>query len=142
MVCIGPGPGDPSDVCHKMNTIRRVLQFILDNNIKCLCVCLGLQCLAYVLGLQLQKKQFPRQGVQAEVSVFGSTELVGFYNSFFVKEDKEKLQSLGAEWNADDETGEVFCMRTATVCAFQFHPESILTKNGINILRDAITKLL
>ncbi|MBE1114207.1 hypothetical protein IH744_27405, partial [Escherichia coli] len=46
-----------------------------------LAVCLSHQVLSLCLGLDLQRRQEPNQGVQKQIDLFGAAERVGFYNT-------------------------------------------------------------
>ncbi len=45
-------------------------------------MCLSHQVLSLCLGLDLQRRQEPNQGVQKQIDLFGAAERVGFYNTF------------------------------------------------------------
>uniref|UniRef100_A0A0G4F1S3 anthranilate synthase n=1 Tax=Chromera velia CCMP2878 TaxID=1169474 RepID=A0A0G4F1S3_9ALVE len=143
LVIVGPGPGDPAcPHSDRMKVVRRVVQRLLDTNQEFLCVCLGHQCLGLQLGLEICKKDFPQQGEQKMLSVFGKQQRVGFYNSFFVKASDQLATTMGFEVSEDPETREIYAMRNNQLVAFQFHPESILTENGFEIIKDATSYLL
>jgi 2-amino-4-deoxychorismate synthase len=147
LVVMGPGPGDPRDVNHpKIATMRRMVRQSLDQRLPLLAICLGHQVLSTLLGFPLVRRPAPNQGTQVTVDFFGRDESCGFYNSFAAvsRESRVALPSgLGtAEISQDPVTGEVHAMRGAGFSSLQFHPESVLTQNGVEILRELVGDLL
>jgi phenazine biosynthesis protein phzE len=106
---------------------------------KALFICLGHQILCRCLGYAVQKKDKPLQGSQLEIDLFGDREKVGFYNTFAAwrtsGESRHDCATLG-------ESDELAAIKGETFIGFQFHPESILTKNGFVILQQALAHLL
>eukprot|EP00916_Digyalum_oweni_P010798 GHVL01017966.1.p2 GENE.GHVL01017966.1~~GHVL01017966.1.p2 ORF type:complete len:400 (-),score=68.17 GHVL01017966.1:3126-4325(-) len=142
LVVLGPGPGDPRNNTPKMETIKRVAKRIIDEERKCLCVCLGHQCMSLLWGLELIKKDKPLQGVQIEIDLFGKKETVGCYNSFYSKWNENIQIPNLIEYSSSSSSGEVYSIYTKNILTFQFHPESILTMNSVNILQGALERLL
>jgi len=136
LIVLGPGPGDPRDMSDARIAKATALcrRFIAQNK-PLLCVCLGHQILCNVLGLPLAKKQRPFQGAQELIEFFGSPERVGFYNTFAGKVDGKERD---IEISFDEPTGEIHALRGKGFCGVQFHPESILTTNGIRIVHDVM----
>eukprot|EP00922_Rhytidocystis_sp_ex-Travisia-forbesii_P059682 GHVS01088492.1.p1 GENE.GHVS01088492.1~~GHVS01088492.1.p1 ORF type:complete len:467 (-),score=68.37 GHVS01088492.1:135-1535(-) len=145
LVVVGPGPGDPmSASCLKMLTLQSIFQQHLlpqstTTTTPFVCVCLGQQCLGRSVGLRLSKKLVPLQGVQRRIDLFGAQEYVGFYNSFFVHHDPQHEFLADVEVSVED--GEIYAMRSKKFVSFQFHPESLLTRNGPDIIGDALRHL-
>ena len=139
LIVLGPGPGDPSDMSDpriaKANALCR--QFV-DQKKPLLCVCLGHQILCNTLGLPLGKKKRPFQGAQELIDFFGSPERVGFYNTFAGKIDGKPRD---IEISFDEPTGEIHSLRGKGFWGVQFHPESILTTNGMRIVHDVMRYL-
>jgi phenazine biosynthesis protein phzE len=136
LVLVGPGPGDPTDVSDpKMATVHRYVDQLLASGRKFLAVCLGHQILCHRLGMPVVRVDPPLQGVQQNVDLFGRSEACGFYNTFFAMAPPEAPPGL----EVSIETGRrVSALRSAQFVSFQFHVESVLTTNGMNILRDAL----
>jgi len=141
VVVLGPGPGDPRDLSDpriaKANALCRAF---LEQQKPLLCVCLGHQILCHTLGLPLAKKQKAFQGAQERIDLWGQNETVGFYNTFTGKVDG--VSRGGMEISFDEQTGEVHALRGPAYLGLQFHPESILTTNGLRIVQDALLHLL
>ncbi len=140
IVFIGPGPGNQSDKRDpKMRKLTAVTQQLRESGRPFVAVCLGHQELCRQLGYSIKKKHIPTQGAQQEIDYFGTKELVGNYNSFCAKNG---LVIDGVDVCENRETGEIHALRHAHFSSFQFHPESILTKNGFQILAGEVKRLL
>ncbi|CAL9417442.1 Isochorismate synthase MenF [Streptomyces sp. enrichment culture] len=144
-VVLGPGPGDPSDPADpKMRLLRGLARELLAGHAGGLLgVCLGHELIAAELGLPLVRKAEPAQGAQVEVDLFGGAEVVGFYNTFTAACDDAaaaRLAARGVEVARDRATGEVHALRSASggFAGVQFHPESVLTLRGADLLHDLL----
>ncbi|GAA4954633.1 phenazine-specific anthranilate synthase component I [Yinghuangia aomiensis] len=142
LLLVGPGPGDPRHVLdRKMRTMGAAVRRRLDAGGPMLGVCLGHQLIAAELGLELVRKHTPYQGKQVGIDFFGRNEKVGFYNTFSAVEPRRA--PYGLEFAADPESGQIHAMRAKglRVAGVQFHPESVLTANGITIVREVLGAL-
>ncbi|GAA2813950.1 phenazine biosynthesis protein PhzE [Kitasatospora paracochleata] len=147
LVLVGPGPGDPRAACDaKIATLRALTRQLLDSDRPFLSVCLGHQVLAGELGLPLVRKARPNQGRQQVVDLFGRLRRVGFYNSFAALADRDDVTPRGRAGTVavsrDAATGEVHGLRGPHFRSLQFHPESVLSTDGFDILRESVTGLL
>lgn len=144
-VVLGPGPGDPADSADpKMRMLRALARDLLATHRGgILGVCLGHELLAAELGLPLIRKAEPAQGAQTRIGLFGAEEVVGFYNTYTAHCSDElaaRLAADGVEVSRDPATGEVHALRSAAGFAgVQFHPESVLTLRGADLLRELLT---
>eukprot|EP01068_Selenidium_serpulae_P008967 Selendium_serpulae@DN5119_c0_g1_i1.p1 len=127
-----------------MATIRRVIANLLhpQSTQKFLCVCLGFQHLGDALGFNVVRKPQPQQGRQLCISLFGERQLVGFYNSFSVQFCEEVPIPRGVELSYDPNSRDLWAVRGERYAGFQFHPESILTQNGFQIVTAALEHVL
>ncbi|HLR84757.1 MAG TPA: anthranilate synthase family protein [Nocardioidaceae bacterium] len=142
LVVVGPGPGDPrDDTAPKVQAMDAVVDQLLVAKKPFLAVCLGHQLLAKALGFDIAYKDIVFQGTQSVLPVNGRNETVGFYNTF-VARTPESGPPHGVEVEADPETGDIHALRGPHYRGLQFHAESILTRGGDAILRDAVTDLL
>ncbi|MDD2325072.1 MAG: anthranilate synthase family protein [Alphaproteobacteria bacterium] len=140
MVVLGPGPGDPRDQSDpRIAKATALCRDFLAQKKPLLCICLGHQILCNVLGLPLAKKQRPFQGAQELIDFFGKPERVGFYNTFAGKMDGK--ERAGVEISFDAPTGEIHALRGPSFAGLQFHPESILTTNGMRIVHEVIRSI-
>jgi phenazine biosynthesis protein phzE len=146
LVVVGPGPGDPRDQTDpKIAHLRRVLRDLLTSGQPFLAVCLSHQVLSALLGLELIRRTEPNQGVQKEITLFGRKVRVGFYNTFASRSDTAVTQCVGLpeiETSRDEETGQVHALRSKGFRSLQFHPESVLSPDGLAILREMVKELL
>jgi phenazine biosynthesis protein phzE len=137
---VGPGPGNPNDTeSEKIAINRRIATTLLERKKKSLFICLGHQILSSTLGFEVKRKDLPLQGSQVKINLFGKEELVGFYNTFA----PVVPETLGDyEITTLPELGEMVAIRGKAFAGYQFHPESLLTKNGYTILQDTVRYLL
>ncbi|MGI5448423.1 anthranilate synthase family protein [Streptomyces sp. CA-243310] len=146
LVVMGPGPGDPRDAGHpKIARLSSDVRALLAKRRPFLAVCLSHQVLSRELGLDLVRRDHPNQGVQRQIQLFGATERVGFYNTFAARgaEDKAEAEGVGVfEVSRDPETDEVHALRGPHFASMQFHPESVLTRDGVRIVESLLTGLV
>jgi phenazine biosynthesis protein phzE len=140
LIIVGPGPGNPGDSRDpKMTANLAFYDRLMKDRRKFLAICLGHQLLCRKLGFSLLRKKEPSQGVQKRIDLFGEPEIVGFYNTFVGLDDRSvkgvQVCSAGAG-------KEIYALKGPHFASFQFHPESILTKNGYQILQGALSDLL
>ncbi len=83
------------------------------------------------------RKAVPYQGAQESVDLFGEQRTVGFYNTFTARcadDDAARLAAAGVEVARDPLTGDVHALRGPGFAGLQFHPESVLTRDGVEIV--------
>ncbi|WP_406043183.1 chorismate-binding protein [Micromonospora sp. NBC_00898] len=145
LVVVGPGPGDPGDrTAPKMAAMRALLAGLLAAGRPTLAVCLGHQLLSGLLGLPLHRREAPYQGLQRDVTVFGATRRVGFYSSFTARADADRVATAygPVELSRDPADGAVHALRGPGFAGVQFHPESVLSRDGLAVLADLLGHLL
>ena len=138
LVIVGPGPGNPNDdTSKKMRRNREIIRTLRGKKQPLLCICLGHQLLLKELGFEVQRKARPLQGTQLAINLNGREELVGFYNTFsgVAQNCEYRLSTL-------PETEEIAAIHGDGFIGFQFHPESVLSRNGYMILEEAVHHLL
>ena len=141
VVVVGPGPGDPRDAADpRVGALRRITRTRLATGRPTLAVCLGHQLAAAALGMRVEPLRVPNQGVQERIHLFGSRQTVGFYNSFVARVPRAVPAETAVA--ADPLDGRVHAIRRAGLATLQFHPESVLTTDGIGILRRELVRLL
>ncbi|MFH0782850.1 MAG: anthranilate synthase family protein [Pseudomonadota bacterium] len=137
---LGPGPGNPNNSGdEKIRRNMAIARGLLASGKKSLFVCLGHQILCRCLGYPVRRKDKPLQGSQLELDLFGVREKVGFYNTFAAWQPP-----LGSAYECATLDGleEIAAVRSDNFIGYQFHPESILTKNGQAILCRSIEHLM
>ncbi|WP_067498775.1 anthranilate synthase family protein [Actinoplanes sp. TFC3] len=137
LLVLGPGPGDPAGSTPKMHRLREVAARALATGQPVLGVCLGHQILAGILGLPLLRRDLPYQGLAREIGLFGRTRKVGFYSSFTAVAGPVEGVELAA-----DADGTVHALRGKGFAGVQFHPESVLSADGITVLEELLPPLL
>ncbi|MFG1917919.1 anthranilate synthase family protein [Micromonospora sp. NPDC048898] len=145
LVVVGPGPGDPGSPAEpKMAVLRGLLTELLATGRPTLAVCLGHQVLAGMLGLALHRREAPYQGLQREVSLFGQTRRVGFYSTFTARAQADRLVTAygPVELARDPGDDAVHALRGRGFAGVQFHPESVLSPDGLAVLTELLADLL
>ncbi|MEU6826919.1 anthranilate synthase family protein [Streptomyces atriruber] len=152
LVVMGPGPGDPQEVAHpKMSHLHTAVATLLREQRPFLAVCLSHQVLGLQLGLDLRRRDVPNQGVQKEIDLFGAPEHVGYYNTFALLSEHDEFTPhhlpgpaghRPVQVSRDAATGEVHALRGEGFASLQFHPESVLTREGPRIVGTVLAGLL
>ena len=139
-ILLSPGPGIPDEAGLLKDVIRKY-----GSNKSILGVCLGLQAIAEVYEANLMNLNKVYHGVSTKITSVVIDELlfknlpnqfeVGRYHSWVV--DTNDLPS-NLEITSTDENGIIMSLKHKVfdVRGVQFHPESILTPNGKQILEN------
>ncbi len=138
---LGPGPGHPADVGY----IELIRHF--EGRLPLLGVCLGHQALGLAYGAQVCRAHHVMHGKVSEIEndgkgvylhTQGRTIKATRYHSLMI-EDLELPESLEVTSKSTDDN---YIMgirhRTLPIEGVQYHPESILTENGLDIFRSFI----
>ncbi|MEQ9744077.1 anthranilate synthase family protein [Pectobacterium actinidiae] len=145
LLIIGPGPGDPRDLSDaRVMRSRKLMLNAMRQGHPFIAVCFGHQILCASLGYPIAALDYPNQGIQKEISFFGRTEKVGFYNTFTAIDDNNVPLGLQGEIRVsrDESTGHIFGLRGPRFSSMQFHPESVLTLDGPRILYESIQQMV
>ncbi|MFG1798453.1 anthranilate synthase family protein [Nocardia sp. NPDC049149] len=146
LVVFGPGPGDPrSRADARIDRLRAGVNELLAARRPFLAICLSHQILCRRLGLPVERRTVPNQGVQRRIDLFGRPETVGFYNTFAARNDDDKIEIDGVgivELCRDPESGQVHATRADRFASLQFHPESLLTVDGPRITATLIDEVM
>lgn len=135
-IVISPGPGTPNEAGISMDVVRA-----LGGRIPILGVCLGHQSICQVFGGEILRGEQPVHGKTSEVFHDGKTIFEGVesplvatrYHSLIVKSPVPDDLELSA-WTADDVVMGARHRSLPALEGVQFHPESILTGTGKQIL--------
>ena len=137
-ILLSPGPGVPKDA----GKVNEVIARFADSK-PILGVCLGHQAIGESFGATLHNLVHPLHGVQSDLTVLKKDYLfdnlpqsfkVGHYHSWVVQPQlPEQLEAI-----ASDQDSNIMAIRHKffDVRGLQFHPESILTQNGRQILKN------
>jgi anthranilate synthase component 2 len=136
-IVLSPGPGIPSEAGDLLRLIREAAP-----SKSILGVCLGEQAIGEAFGAQLTNLSEVHHGVQTPVRTVAHDPLfeglpevfpVGRYHSWVVSSEGLPAE---LEVTAVDDEGEIMALRHRTydVRGVQFHPESILTPDGKQML--------
>lgn len=146
LVVMGPGPGDPRNMADpRIAGLRHGLRYLLAHRQRFVAVCLSHQILSLELGLPIVKRATPNQGAQREIDLFGSRELVGFYNTFVAQWQGSSLATRDGtvlDVSRDEHSHEVHALRGPHFVSFQFHAESLLTCRGVDIIAAQVKRVL
>jgi anthranilate synthase component 2 len=141
-IILSPGPGLPDESIGMMEIIKE-----WHDKRPILGVCLGMQALAVFFGDQLRNQEKVFHGVQKEVKKINNTKIldgistifpVALYHSWSV----ECLENSPFIPTSISEDGVLmsFEHKELPLYGVQFHPESILTPNGKEILSNFLFK--
>ena len=135
---LSPGPGLPK----QKQGIKNIIGSIMSQKKPLLGVCLGFQALAEILGAELKNQDIVKHGVSETIQVVDSNSIlfqgipktfkVGLYHSWKV-DAKDNLQVTAI---SENNITMAFEDADKKLFGIQFHPESILTENGLKILQN------
>jgi len=137
-VVLSPGPGLPSEKKNIFSVIT-----LCRNSLPIMGICLGMQAISEVLGGVLVNQNEVMHGRKVQVDVLKKGVLfkdlpekinVGLYHSWKVEGLEEQFIT------AKSETGVIMAIESIDEYLFgvQFHPESILTEHGEQLLANFI----
>lgn len=137
---VGPGPGNPNDIHdNKMLQIGKIIGQVEKK--KFLAICLGHQLFCKSKGFNCQRLVKPMQGEIRLVNYFGKQYLLGFYNTFIPIYSKFNNCSNTVQFSLD-ENNNILALRGDNFVSMQFHPESILSEYGYDILKQELLRIL
>lgn len=135
ILVLSGGPWDINDMSDKkMNRIRSILQNV-DKPV--LGICLGCQALCQYFWISVQLLTESVQGTQQTVVIDRKSYKVAHYNSFAGHGNHENLEIL------HDSEGNVVTLFSPEKQWFgvQFHPESVMTQHGYQLLISFLKKI-
>jgi anthranilate synthase/aminodeoxychorismate synthase-like glutamine amidotransferase len=136
-IVISPGPCTPNEAGVSVPLVRR-----LGATVPILGVCLGHQCIGQAFGGQIVRARRPMHGRASRIAHDGRGVFAGLpdplwagrYHSLVV-EQAELPAELVVTARSDE--GEIMALRHREhpIVGLQFHPESVLTEHGHDLLR-------
>jgi anthranilate synthase component 2 len=138
-IVISPGPGRPEHAGITMDVIRQ-----LGSSIPILGVCLGHQAIGAVFGGTVVRASTPMHGKTSTIEHDGRGVFAGIdgpfvasrYHSLVVSDDGLPDELEVAARTREDRTIMGLRHRERPIHGVQFHPESILTGEGMRLLRN------
>jgi phenazine biosynthesis protein phzE len=138
IIVIGPGPGDPTDMTNpRMQCIQDLIAGFKSQEKPILGICLGHQSLAVHEGLRVTRQSESTQGLQRAVKVFGKMRRLGFYNSFSPVYSEDARVRVDLRYDLD-ENNRIIAMQGDRFIGFQFHPESVMSEDGNDVMYRAL----
>ena len=142
-IVISPGPGIPENAGISIDVIRHFSQ--KTPAVPILGVCLGHQAIAVAFGGQIKRADRLMHGKTSMIAHDGKTVFADLPNPFEATRyhslivDRETLPAC-LELTAETTEGEIMGMRhrELPIEGVQFHPESILTRTGMDLLRNFV----
>jgi len=140
-IVISPGPGRPQDAGISNEVIKEFY-----TKIPILGVCLGHQCIAFVFGGRIIQAKRIMHGKTSLIYHDGRTIFKGIdcpfeatrYHSLIVEKKSLPRTLEIIAWTKEDEIMGIR-HKKYKIFGVQFHPESILTKQGLEILKNFIS---
>lgn len=141
LILISPGPGGPRDAGISLDLIRD-----LGRRVPTLGVCLGHQCIAEAFGARVIRAALPMHGKLSPVRHDGTGAFAGLprpltvtrYHSLTVDPASLPDELVVTAWT---DNGEVMGLRhrELPIEGVQFHPESLFTEKGLDMVANALT---
>ncbi|MEO1437189.1 MAG: aminodeoxychorismate/anthranilate synthase component II [Bacteroidota bacterium] len=133
---LSPGPGRPSESGLLMDLVAQFIE-----HVPVLGICLGHQAIGKFYGAELIKAREPVHGKTSSIIRNTNPIFEGLpdrfpvmrYHSLILK-SLEGTPLRPIAWTADQEIM-AFCHEELPVIGFQFHPESILTAHGLELIQ-------
>lgn len=140
-IIISPGPCTPLEAGISNDVVRH-----FRGKIPILGVCLGHQCIGHVYGGIIQRARVPVHGKTSPIYHDGDTVFKGLPSPLVGGRYHSLVVGMGSipnslEISARTEEGEIMGVRNRddVVEGIQFHPESILTEKGYDILANFLS---
>lgn len=139
-IMLSPGPGLPTDAGVMPELIK-----CYASSKRILGVCLGHQAIGEVFGAKLRNLDHVLHGLNVPVTITDPSELLfrglgpridtGRYHSWVI--DRKTIPP-SLRITAVDDADEIMALRHMEfdVCGVQFHPESLLTPDGLQMIRN------
>lgn len=139
IVLLWPWPWDINDTsCERMKKIRDNAEFLALFKQKTLGICLGHQAICWEKHIPIKQQKIITQWEQKELHLFDKKEKLGFYNSF----SPEVWKNYTPVASDVVEDGRLLYQQSDHTVSCQFHPESIMSVNGFEILKKMVLEVL
>ena len=142
-VVLSPGPGLPKDYPELLQFLKHIRP-----KTSVLGICLGMQCINEAFGGKLQKLKDVLHGV-VSINHVESSNLhhgvpssfnIGHYHSWVV--DETCFPENVFDITSRNEDGLIMSMehKEFNICGIQYHPESVMTEYGIDLLKNWLSR--
>lgn len=138
-IILSPGWGNPDNSGISMD----IIDFYKDTK-QIFGICLGMQCIAQYYGAKIIRAKEPFHGKNSDIYFDKDFELFkglkqGFsatrYHSLMISEPSEEIEIKA---KTSDNVPMGLKIKGKQIFGVQFHPEAILTENGIDIIKNFI----
>lgn len=143
-IVISPGPCDPGSAGISLAVIENFA-----GRIPLLGVCLGHQCIAQHYGAKVEKSTKVMHGKTSSISHDNSGIFAGLknpltvtrYHSLIVNKNTLPEALVVTAWSHDNNNDEIMALshKDLPIESVQFHPESVLTEQGHQLLKNFIS---
>ncbi|TNG94782.1 aminodeoxychorismate/anthranilate synthase component II [Pasteurellaceae bacterium USgator11] len=141
LVTLSPGPGNPSEAGNLLPLIR-----VLKGKVPMIGICLGHQAIIEAFGGKIVHAGEILHGKVSQIEHDQQAMFQNLPNPMPVARYHSLMGTeIPAEFDVNAQYGEIVMAvrhRTLPICSFQFHPESILTVQGSQLLAQSIDWLL
>ena len=135
VVVLGPWPWDINNLSHPiMKKLSNITESLISKNKKLLWVCLWHQAICKSKWFEVKRQEEITQWAVKNVIIDGKEYALGFYNSF---------SPVVKDWFQWDTffSDRVLTYSEENIVSMQFHPESILSRDGFDVLKGQVMKL-
>ena len=141
IVALSPGPGNPQEAGHLLPIIKT-----LKGKVPMIGICLGHQAIIEALGGAVVHTGQVLHGKVSKITHDNHAMFAGIHNPMPVARYHSLMgDNLPEELEVNAHFGDIVMAirhKTLPICGFQFHPESILTVEGTQLLKQSIEWLL
>ncbi len=140
-IVISPGPCTPREAGVSLDVVRK-----LSGKVPILGICLGHQCIGEAFGGKVTRARRPMHGEASAIRHQGEGVLSGIPDGFNAGRYHSLIVELGDDAplkvTARSEDGEIMGIEhdTHPTYGVQFHPESVLTEHGYDIMRNFLKR--
>ena len=140
-VVLSPGPGDPKNSGFLMSFIEQYYE-----KLPILGVCLGHQALGEFLGMKLVKALKPMHGKVSSIQhmekevfqgINNPVEVCRYHSLVLIKPTEDVVVTA----QSSEQEMMAFKHKALPLYGVQFHPEAILTKNGLKMMQNWLSTL-
>lgn len=137
VVVLGPWYWDINDEYDgRMANLQYLTQELINSGKKIIWICLWHQAICKVLWYEVKRQQEITQWVQKEVNIYWKKVNLAFYNSF------SPVLNNNTDWIDVFFDDRILSLNRKNISSIQAHPESIMSKDGFEVLKEMVLKVL